>query len=271
MTDPVVVMVQPIYGTVPPRADALQKQWITINLARKLLHWYQPFIGAYIDEACNRLCSWVIESIPQATHVLIVEQDMVLPEETLEALLSAEKGVISATYFYKDKDATCVGFDKLGPPAKFGIDNFIEDEVQQVAGTGMGCLLITVDLLKRMQVHFKDSLWFQCQQMVKVTEERADLLDATDRILRQLDHCGSVTSHDPAAAALRDAAIATEDAAEKSCRRTKGQDWHFCKRLEKMGVPVFLDGRVCCEHLTDASVTIEQWRAAKERRLAVQS
>ena len=129
----IVVLCQPLYGPCPSRHHGRLCQWIVQNMAAGLLHWYNFFAGAYIDEAFNRLVADTLDNIPEATHVLFVEQDMILPDETLEALLSAEKDVVSATYFYHDADATLVGFSQLGPPGRW-LETFVEDEVQQVAG-----------------------------------------------------------------------------------------------------------------------------------------
>src|SRR5271165_4020319 len=113
MTQTIVCMLQPLYGPCPARHHGRLCQFITQNIAAGYLHWYNFFAGAYIDEACNRLVDDTLLNIPDATHVLFVEQDMRLPTETLEALLSADKDVISATYFYHDADATLVGFREL--------------------------------------------------------------------------------------------------------------------------------------------------------------
>ena len=224
MTQPIVVLCQPLYGAVLNRHHGRLCQWIVQNIAAGYLHWYNFFSGAYIDEAFNRLVADTLDNIPEATHVLFVEQDMILPDETLEALLSAEKDVVSATYFYHDADATLVGFSQLGPPGRW-LETFVEDEVQQVAGVGCGCLLVRCDVFRQMERCYGDRLWFQCQQI-------SSIIDGTD----------------------------------EAKRRTKGQDWHFCKRLETMGVPVYLDGRVVCGHISEGEVGLEQHRRAQERK-----
>jgi hypothetical protein len=174
---PVVIFLQPLYGHVPPAAHGNQQRFVLQNTALGWLHWNEDWLGAYVDEARNSLVKKVLKTIPEATHVLFVDQDMMLPMETIECLLSNKVDVVSGTYFGKDPDATIVAFESMGPTVR--LQDFDTDGIIQVAGVGMGCCLITVDLLKRMREHFQDQLWFQCDQKKIETDEGNSIIRTT--------------------------------------------------------------------------------------------
>lgn len=44
-----------------------------------------------------------------------------------------------------------------------------------------------------------------------------------------------------------------------------GEDAHFSQRLQEMNVPFYLDGRVQCGHQSEYAVTVDHWKAAKEK------
>lgn len=159
---PVVILSEPLYGPIPPVAHSNHMHFLTVNLAAGFLCWYEPHLGAYVDEARNKLVRKVLDDIPSATHILFIDQDVILPEEAVECLLSNNADIVSGTYFGKDPDATLVAFESIYPGKR--LMDFDPDGVIQVAGVGMGCCLITTDLLRRMQTANGNDLWFKCEQ-----------------------------------------------------------------------------------------------------------
>lgn len=161
MTAPTVVLCQPLYGVVPPLAHAELCGWMGVQMSRGLLHGYRARVGAYIDDARNSLVSWVLDQTP-ATHLLFVDQDMVLPADLLAALLADNRAVVSAVYFGKDEKHTLVGWSSLEPAAR--LEDFDATAVRPVAGFGLGACLIRTELLRRMAEHFGDREWFRSER-----------------------------------------------------------------------------------------------------------
>lgn len=158
METPIVFFVQPIYGYIPPRADSHQKDWLGYNLARGIIHGVKCNPMCYIDRARNQLVAHLVDV---ATHLLWVDQDMMLSLNIVRRLLGADKDVVSAVYFGKDDAHLPVAFDDadkgtplLEPPT----------DLQQVGGVGMGCCLTKTSVFRRMEEHFGDRTWFKCQE-----------------------------------------------------------------------------------------------------------
>lgn len=160
-TRPVVVLCQPLYGIVPPLAHANLLEFQGVNMARGLLHGYRARVGAYIDDARNALVAWVLDETP-ATHLLFVDQDMILPTDLLAALLADDAAVVSAVYFGKDDAASLVGWSSVDPPVR--LDDFDPTALRPVGGFGMGACLIRTDVLRQMVEHFGDREWFRSER-----------------------------------------------------------------------------------------------------------
>lgn len=222
---PVVILCQPLYGHIPPTAHGHQMEFMGANVARGLTHGYRARAMAYIDDARNGLIKTVIDGWDSATHILFVDQDMLVPHggdgkspNAVALMLAAGKEVVSGVYHFKNGEAALVAWETLGMP-ETGVrssewkktprllEDFDPTGLQPVAGTGMGCCLIQVSFLKAMRDHFKDEEWFRSER--------------------------------------------------------GGEDYHFCRRVAVMGRQVWMDGRIQCQHIGDAAFTYREWKAGK--------
>ncbi len=158
---PVIVLCQPIYSVVPAMAHAKLCEFIGVNMGRGLLHGYFARVNAYIDEARNILVGRVLDETP-ATHLFFVDQDMILPPDTLGTLLRDDLDAVSAVYFDKSERHRPVGWSCLEPPAR--LEEFDPEGIQAVAGFGMGAMLLRTDFLRRMAERFEDREWFRSER-----------------------------------------------------------------------------------------------------------
>lgn len=162
MTQPIVIMCQPLYGHVPLQAHGESMTFLGANIAKNCIHGYLARMRAYIDEARNALITNVLEGFPTATHIFFNDQDTVCPHETVEMLLSHDKEVVSGVYFGKDSEATLVAFGSIDPPSRLA--DFDPTCVQAVAGVGMGCCLIRTQFIKDMAKKYGDEEWFRSER-----------------------------------------------------------------------------------------------------------
>ncbi len=159
----IVIMCQPIYGVVPGLADAKQKEWMTVNMAKGLLNGYFCRVGAYIDEARNHLVARALDETP-ATHVFFADQDMIHPLGCLGDLLAADTEAVSGLYFDKSERHLPVGWSSIDPATVARMESFAEDTLQPVAGFGMGAMLLKTSLLREMADKFGDREWFRSER-----------------------------------------------------------------------------------------------------------
>lgn len=87
-------------------------------------------------------------AIPHATHLFLTESDMLLPDETIEALLGVDKPIVSGVYFLRNGNGQpCLYKKVLGLPqnpyAKSAISIFPRGGPFKLNGCpGVGCVLI---------------------------------------------------------------------------------------------------------------------------------
>lgn len=179
--------------------------------------WFFEDNNPYLHIARNHLAQHAIDAwkAGQATHVLWLDDDMMFPyfipkrgpdgsplirengkpdtQPLAARLLSHGKEVVSAVYYKHDNtQPVAMGYD-----GKFL--NFVPDTgVMKVGVVGFGCVMMRIDVLHRMQEHFKDELF---QMPIQ------------------------------------------------SDGKSMGEDVFFCKRLNEMGIPIYLDCEVQCGHL----------------------
>ncbi len=103
--------------------------------------------GGMLDTARNKAMQEFLKD-PQATHLLFVDSDMVLPANALEKLLGDGKGIVSGIYFKKESPYYPIICRKVGN----GYDP-IEDYTEgliEVDGCGAGCLLISREAAEKI-------------------------------------------------------------------------------------------------------------------------
>lgn len=110
-----------------------------------------------IARARNTLCHTALAE--GMTHLLMVDDDMLLPADTLTRLLAHAVPIVSAHYRsrYPPHFASLVvdHFTEAGLGAQRDVSQ--QRGLQRCAGVGAGCLLITTDILRQMAPP-----WFVC-------------------------------------------------------------------------------------------------------------
>src|SRR3989338_8602693 len=96
--------------------------------------------GGMLDTARNRAVQEFLKD-QNATHILFVDSDMVLPQDALVKLLGTGKDIVSGLYFKKEQPHYPVICRKIGNGYK-PIEDYAEGLVE-VDGCGAGCLLIS--------------------------------------------------------------------------------------------------------------------------------
>ena len=114
----------------------------------------------YVTMARNEFANHAIEcaSRGEATHLLMLDDDMLLPPKALQSLARHAAPVVSAAYYTRDLYPCFYNFDETAGftwlPSLPGSGTITCD------GSGAGCLLIEIDVLARMRAHFGDTFWF---------------------------------------------------------------------------------------------------------------
>ena len=112
----------------------------------------------YITIARNQIASlaWKMYQESKVTHLLFLDDDMLVPQGTVIALLKHDLDVVGAGYYGRNLK-----------PIVYDLDPFHYKSVlprsgiHRVDGTGCGCLLIKCEVLDRMVKHYKHEWWFQ--------------------------------------------------------------------------------------------------------------
>lgn len=211
---PRVHVAVPTYGAVPGISMLAFGSFIGNGVAAGVIHWLGQIEGAYIDRARNDLVRQAIAN--DATHVLFVDQDMVLPEGLLPRLLAHQVGIVGGSYWGKDSYRTPVSFHldpfhriyeledcpAIDTPAALPVELEATcwcgkpgNHIHSVGGTGMGCTLIEISLLKMVDEKYQDQKWFSTLETgedIHLAERIASL-----GIARYLDgfvQCGHVAT-----------------------------------------------------------------------------
>ncbi len=128
----------------------------TFRSVYKACHRYEnadfDFIKGYdCAKARNEIMRKAIDG--NYNYVLMVDSDIVIPENTLDCLLEDPVNICTGLYPRKNTDIREIEAFKLG--TKDYIDRFRFDELQsnerfQIKGCGFGCILINTNILKDM-------------------------------------------------------------------------------------------------------------------------
>lgn len=119
-------------------------------------------INSLIYSARNIICQQAIEG--GYDYVLWLDSDMVFPTDILTKLLNDIEGrdMVTGLYFRRVTPFSPVLFSELsikGNECKFsGVDNYPAD-IFEVAGAGMGCMLMRTEVLKKIAEE-EGPVWF---------------------------------------------------------------------------------------------------------------
>lgn len=221
----------PGYGHVPSLCLLSMGSFIAHGVANGYVHFIGSSVGAYIDRARNDIVRQALGN--KSTHLMFLDQDMVIPEMALTRLLSHNKPAVGGIYFGKDDLFTPVAFDvdpfnrrhdvseyemvpcRAWTPDSNGdplvcICGKPDDHLHRVGGTGMGCTLIKTSLFRKMKKEYGDETWYS----------------------------------------------------SKEC----GEDVHFANRCKEMGVSFYMDGLIQCGHIRDQLVTAQHYIWARDNK-----
>lgn len=87
------------------------------------------------------------------THILILDDDMVIPPDTLKRLLARDLDIVSAYYLMRNYPHQGIIFDKAEPDGKCYWYEVRDDETDlvEVVATGFGCVLIKIDVFHKLK------------------------------------------------------------------------------------------------------------------------
>lgn len=169
------------------------------------------FIRGYdVARARNKIAQQTIDE--EFDYVLMVDNDVVLPEDALINLLDDAKDVCLGYYAHRDAETnlytgnTCVckkGYLNYPLESQFTAQDMLDLQKQrkykvEIHGGGMGCALIKTDVFKQIQYP-----WFKWE-----------------------NYPGKVGN-----------------------RPVLSEDLYFCEQLHKARIPIYTDSRVGCGHL----------------------
>lgn len=149
-----VSVCQPLYGPVPHLAHISQIAAMCKAVSVGVPMEFRYTSGSYIDLGRNELISRTLTDSPDVTHILFIDQDMVLPEDVVTKLLDRDKEVVGATYFTKDPPYYPVALVWDENDNSHFLDSWTDD-LTPVGSIGMGCTLIRTDLLRDMQAEYE--------------------------------------------------------------------------------------------------------------------
>jgi hypothetical protein len=124
----------------------------------------------YVTMARNMMCNTALELYQkeEITHLLMIDDDMIIPDGSIAALANHNVDVISGQYYTRAMKPVAYNFE----PSYHFLDKFPETGVIQVDGAGAGCLLLKCEVLAKMERFFGDKWWFQNSIGLDGGEER---------------------------------------------------------------------------------------------------
>lgn len=165
-----VMLSIPTYRSVSSMAFASAVATIADSINTGCLAKIVVNADMYVTMARNKACDSVLRAADTGiTHLWMIDDDMVVPPGALAALLARDLPVVGAAYYTKDLRPVAYTLEPFA---------FLQDVpaagLLSVEGLGAGCLLVTVDVIRRMREHFRDDYWWQ-NQVIRVNGEPAYL------------------------------------------------------------------------------------------------
>ncbi len=154
-----VAVVQPVYGHIPPSAAISMQRLIAVGVANRLVVHVDHRLGTYIDNARNQLVQACLDHPNKPSHMMFVDQDMVLPLDSIARLAAHDLPVVGGAYFLKTEPFTPVAYNFH--PSFYMLPKLPHRKLARVGGVGMGCTLINLDVMRELESHFGDKWWFK--------------------------------------------------------------------------------------------------------------
>lgn len=180
----------PLYGHVPGPCMVSFSMAMIQGVAKGIVGGVTQLCGSYIDWGRNDIVREALQN--NSTHLFFMDQDMLVPEDSIVRLLDYDKDIVGGLYFLKQYPHY---------PVAFHLDPFSRDidlspgGLVKVGGVGMGCTLIKTDVLRAIKDKLKDEWWFKIEAGIGEDvwfSERAALVGAECWLDTDLT-CGHMT------------------------------------------------------------------------------
>lgn len=156
----------PLYGSIHALNVTHMLNHLAHGIAAQIYGTMSLVEGAYVDHARNTVVRNVLataksEGAQEVTHLFFMDQDVLVDETIVPALLELDRPVAAAVYFGRDEQHLPIAFDV--EPFK-RIREIDLDGLNKVGGVGMGATLIRLDVFRDMAEHFGDEWWYRCSE-----------------------------------------------------------------------------------------------------------
>lgn len=134
-------------------------QEIPVYTARSLMEWqmYRKYpsifefkIDTYIEKARNEIVWQAVDK--GATHVMMIDSDMVFPPHAVDHLVEQDKDIIGGMYFGRMHPKT-MAFHRKGKEVT-NVDPSKESGIFEVDFLGTGFMLININVFKKLMPPF---------------------------------------------------------------------------------------------------------------------
>ena len=110
--------------------------------------------GSLISKQRQRLAETAVSS--DATHIMWLDSDMMFPVNCIETLLSHNTDIVACNYSTRTYPFKGVAYLSIGDWDSWLGYNDQSDQLVEVEGVGMGCMLVKTEVYKRL-----DKPWFE--------------------------------------------------------------------------------------------------------------
>jgi len=104
-------------------------------------------LGTLIANQRDTLAEMALEA--GSTHVLWLDSDMMFPADTVQRLLAHEKSIVAGNYVTRQYPHKTVAYRQLNDWTSY-VAHGQDGDLIAVEAVGMGCMLVTTDLLRSM-------------------------------------------------------------------------------------------------------------------------
>jgi hypothetical protein len=145
------------YKTVPAEAFASLMRTAIESVGAGLVSAFQVQTNMYVVMARNGIVEAALAAWKEGliTHLWWLDDDMIVPQGTLERLMARDVPVVGAAYYTNDLKPVAYDIN----PFKF-LDAIPDGGLHRVGGLGMGCTLVDCRILADMKRKYDDGVWF---------------------------------------------------------------------------------------------------------------
>ena len=107
-------------------------------------------LGTLIVNQRDQLAEMALDA--GSTHILWLDSDMIFPADTIQQLLAHDKSVVAGNYVTRQYPHKTVAYEKLHDWSSYVVnDAELGTDLIEVEAVGMGCMLVTTDLVRNMR------------------------------------------------------------------------------------------------------------------------